>query len=323
MRRKICVTGVSGFAGSGIGRLLSARTDVETIGISRRPPLPGSCHRQLALDMAEQMDVQGFEADAFVHCAALSAPWGAPESFRRNNVESVRHALDLAKRGGCRHFVFISSTAVHYEFRDQLGLSEESPFPEQPINLYAASKREGEALVAARGLPFTILRPRALFGPGDTVLFPRILHAAGKGMLPRLKRPDGGQALIDLLDVGNLAEMVARILDERAEGIFVLTNGEPVRAYDLLEEVLGALGLPGPGREVPLGLAFAGARLLEWHSRFLGNWREPPVTRFGVASLAYSKTFDISHATRRLGPVPVPMAEAVSRFIDWQRKQPA
>lgn len=314
------VTGTSGFAGAAIGAELRARGH-RVIGLSRGAPRPGACDAALAHDMAHPLPDDLPQPDYIVHCAALSSPWAAPADYIRNTVLPVRHLAEFLRARPVKRLILISSTAVHYRLADQTGLTEESPLPRPAVNHYAAAKQQAEALVAGLDLPVTVLRPRALFGPGDTVVFPRILHAARAGLLPRIRRPDGGLAVSDLLYVGNLAAWVARVIAAEVSGTFVLTNDAPVVTYDLLDQVFDALSIPRPQREVGLATAMLAARGFEWHSRLFRRWREPPVTRFGVASLALSKTFDITRAKAALGPPEVRMEDGIARFIDWQRRQ--
>ena len=316
------VTGSSGFAGSAIGRHLRLRCGHRVIGLSRTAPRPESCDAFVAHDLSGPLPPDLPDVDFVVHCAALSSPWAAPDAYERNSVRPVENLVRFYANRPLRRLVFLSSTAVHYRFADQTGLTEETPLPMRPINTYAAAKRTCEAILGRSGLPVTILRPRALFGPGDTVVFPRILHAARRGLLPILTRSDGDKALSDLLYIDTLATYVARVLDADVDGTFILTNAEPVITYDLLDTVFSALGIPRPTRRVRVGAAMLLARAYEWRSQLFDGWREPSVTRFGVASLAYSKTFDVSRALAAFGSPEVAMADGVSRFIDWQRRQP-
>jgi nucleoside-diphosphate-sugar epimerase len=64
------------------------------------------------------------------------------------------------------------------------------------------------------------------------------------------------------------------------------------------------------------------AALFENVSRWCFNYREPPITRFGVEVMAYSKTFDVSKALAAFGPPPISLEEGVRRFVAWQRAQP-
>ena len=71
----------------------------------------------------------------------------------------------------------------------------------------------------------------------------------------------------------------------------------------------------------PTSSPMAFARATELVSRYLFNYKEPPVTRFGVEVMSYSKTFNVSRMIAAFGQPPVSIDEGVDRFIAWQRRQ--
>lgn len=324
---RVLVTGSNGFVGGDLAALLARRGhSVVGLGRSPEPATPaGAVGEYLRRDLGEPLDWEG-TVDAVVHCAALAAPWAAPAAFRRANVDGTRHVVEwcLSHRGeGRPHLVYISSSSVFYRAEDQLDLHEGSPIPEDrdQINVYSRTKRIGERLVGAYDGPFTILRPRAVFGPGDRVLLPRVLRAARAGRLPLIRRPDGRPVVGDLLYVENLSHYIAAVLERGVTGVLNLTNAEPVDLQAFLLGVLERLGYPAPRRQVPLGLAMALAGLAEWVSAVFLDYREPPVTRFGVSVFAYSKTFDVRRCLGLLGPPPISLAEGVERLAAaWERE---
>lgn len=320
MSRRVLLTGVSGFVGGALGAWLRAKSWRVT-GVSRGMPRPRAVDDFLAHDLTRPVPATWPAADVVVHCAALSSPWAAPAAYQANNVDATRHMLDYAVRIGARQFVFVSSSSVCYTSGDQLSMTEDMPLPDPPVNLYAATKRQAEDLVRNSPMPWTIVRPRAVFGPGDTVLFPRLLHAAKKGALPRIQRADGRAAVGDLIYIENLCHYIERSIDKGAAGLFHLTNNEPVELQSFLDGILEQLSLPIPTRVVRVETALAFARAAELISQYLLGYREPPVTRFGVGVLAYSKTFDVRKMIATFGAPPVTVAEGVERFVAWQRSQ--
>jgi len=316
---RILVTGASGFVGGALGRALRASGRHHVTGLSRTPPRDGACDAFIAHDLGAPLPADTPRFDVIVHAAALAAPWGTPAAYERANIDATANMIAFAQSAPPRRFVFISSSAVHYAFADQTDLTEGSPWPARPVNTYAATKRRGEALVRESGLNWTIARPRAVFGPGDTVVFPHILKAAKSGALPDLLRPDGAAPRADLLYIDNLVWYLTRIIERDAGGVFCLTNNEPIEIPAMLDHVLRELGLTPKRPRIPVSFAMNAAGAMEWTARTFQNWREPRVTRFGVASLAYSKTFDVSHALRELGAPPTPLAEGMAAFIAWQK----
>lgn len=310
-RMEILVTGTSGFVGGAVGRHLRARGHRVT-GLSRRPPRLGAADEAVTHDLALAPAELG-PFDVIIHAAALSAPFGRPADFDAANVAGTRHALAMAVRSGAR-FLLISSSSVLYASGDQHGLSE-APAPDTPpVNDYARTKRAAEALTAAYPGPWAILRPRAVYGAGDTVLFPRIARAARLRLLPRFRQDVPAQG--DLVSIDTLVRQVARAVEGRAQGIFHLVDPAPVPIEAFVTEVLAGLGLPGPALTISPALARSLAGGLEALSRRTGWW-EPPLTGFGVEVFTATKTFDDRRARAVLGPPDIPTDLAVDRFRRW------
>lgn len=308
---RILVTGTSGFVGGAVGRYLRSRGHHVT-GLSRSPPRVGATDQTLAHDLARPPP-ETAPFDAVIHAAALSAPWGRPADFDAANVAGTRHALAIAARSGAR-FVLISSSSVLYVPGDQQALPEEPPPATPPVNHYARTKRAAEALTAAYPGAWAILRPRAVYGVGDTVLFPRIARAARLRLLPRFRREVPAEG--DLLSIDTLVRQVARAVEGRAQGIFHLVDPAPVRIEAFVTDVLTRLGLPGPALTVDPALARRAAAGLEALSRRTGWW-EPPLTGFGIDVFTATKTFDDRRTRTLIGPPDVPTDLAVDRFRRW------
>ncbi len=310
-RMKILVTGTSGFVGGAVGRYLRSRGHHVT-GLSRRTPRPEAADRAVAHDLTRPIaDLAPF--DIVIHAAALSAPWGRPAAFDKANVDATSHALALAARTRAR-FILISSSSVLYAPGDQDRLPEAHAPDTPPVNDYARTKRAAEALTAAYPGPWAILRPRAVYGVGDTVLFPRIARAARLRLLPRFRQAVPAQG--DLVSIDTLVRQVARAVEGQAAGIFHLIDPAPVRIEAFVSEVLSRLGLPGPALTVDVDRARKAAAALETVSRWTGWW-EPPLTRFGIEVFTATKTFEDTRTRAVLGMPDVPTDLAVDRFRRW------
>jgi hypothetical protein len=119
----------------------------------------------------------------------------------------------------------------------------------------------------------------------------------------------------DLSYVDTIAQYAVTAIDREATGVYNLTNGEPVVLYPFLLSVLRRLGYAPAPRRVPRGAAMALAAAGELASATLFGYREPPLTRFGVSMLGYSRTFDPAKCRRDLGPAAVSLAEGVDRLV--------
>lgn len=312
---KLLLTGASGFIGGRFMQRVRGTPGIELLGIGRRT-LPDADYR--AIDLSRPFDLD-FMPDVVIHAAAQSSPFAPRREYLRHNVEATRHVVDWCRAHGRPKLVYISSSSVHYQPRDQIGIREDDPIGPRFANTYAETKAAGETLVRGYEGAWTILRPRAVFGPGDTVLFPRLLVAAKRGKLPNIVR-DGTPAVGDLIGVDALVDYMLRAAQRPdAVGAFNLSQGEPVVMQDFLADVFARLGLPAPSRTVPYRAAHLAAHAAELAWTLLPLRGEPPVTRFGVDVLAFSKTFDIAKACAVLGPPSKTLAEGVADFVDWQR----
>ncbi len=201
-----------------------------------------------------------------------------------------------------------------------MNVKQNDPLPPRPLSAYAATKRLAEQAVDrahAAGLPTITLRPRAIFGPGDQVLLPRLIRQLERGRLPII---GSGDTVADLTYVDNVVD--ALLLCARAPAAalgrtYNLTNGETVRLWDMVARLAGALGYPVPRRRLSLRAALAVAGALEAAYTLLPG-REPPLTRYTVRMLAQDATLDITAAKRDLGYVPrVSLEDGLQRFVAW------
>ena len=289
----------------------------ELLGVGRRP-LAQPDYR--SVDLSAQFDLP-FAPEVVVHAAARSSPWGARREFLRHNVEATRHVIDFCLRHGRPKLIYISSSSVFYRNEHQFGLTEKSPIGPHFVNTYAETKFLGEQLVRAYPGPWAILRPRAVFGAGDTVLFPRILAAAQRGRLPQFTT-NGPPATGDLIAIDTLTDYILRATrDPAITGDFNLTNNEPVPIMDFLLGVFDRLDIARPTRRLPVHRALLFARLTETLYRAVPFLGEPPITRFGVGVFAYSKTFDVKKSLAAFGPPSVSIADGVAQFVAWQQER--
>jgi nucleoside-diphosphate-sugar epimerase len=315
---KILVTGASGFVGGSFVRRFSGRQDLEIFGVARRPlEIPNYFQR----DLAEPLDLP-LTPDVVIHAAARASPWGTRNEFERQNVLATKNVLNFCEQRGRPKLVYISSSSVFYRHESQLNLTESSPIGPAFINDYAATKYEGELLVNRYRGNSAIVRPRAVFGPGDTVLFPRILRAAREGKMPVFKQV-GPPAQGDLIYIDTLCDYLLQAsMREDVVGDFNLTNAQPVVIQELVVKVLSALGVAPPTRKVAVSTAMFAAFLTEGLYRVMRLTGEPPITRFGVSVFAHSKTFDVTKMLHVFGAPSVSLEEGTARFIEWQRAQP-
>lgn len=181
----LAITGGTGFVGS---RLIALAVEAghEVRALTRREQaerehigwVPGDLHDQAAL--ARLAD----GADAVIHVAGVvNAP--DRDGFARGNVEGTRNMLAAAEGAGLRRFVHVSSLAAR-----EPGMSD-----------YGWSKAEGDRLVEASPLDWSIVRPPAIYGPGDMEML-ELFRLAKRGLA--LLPPGGRVSVIEVGDLGRL-----------------------------------------------------------------------------------------------------------------------
>jgi nucleoside-diphosphate-sugar epimerase len=326
---RVLITGATGcLGGAAARRFASAGFEVTASG--RRPDLgqrlleDGVSFRPADLTDARAVDrlVQGH--DAVVHCGALSSTWGSSAAFDRVNVEGTRHVVAAAEQHQVRRVVLVSTPSVYFDGTDRLNISECDPLPRRPANAYAASKRAAEAILAdaqRRGLGAITLRPRAIFGPGDTTLLPRLLRVASRGWLPLV---DAGRAIVDLTYVENVVDALLAAVHAPGAvdgGVYNISNGEPWRVRDVLRAFLTGVGLHVRYVAVPFRAAYAAAAVLELAAQLQPGRPEPMLTRMAVGVLGRSQTLCIDAARRDLGYTPrVSIGDGIQRTVAWWRQ---
>lgn len=319
---RVLVTGGTGFVGQHTVRALLQRGDqVAMLGRdwSRSAATLKAGALPIQADLRDAAAIRAACAgmDAVLHIGALSAPWGRAADFHAINVGGTANVI-----AGCEHhqvgrLIVVSSPSVLFDGRDQHLLSDAAPYPTRFTSIYSATKKLAEDRVRAamgRGLNAVILRPKAIFGPGDTTLLPRLIAAARRGRLPQI---GDGRNVVDLTYVDNVVHALLLTLHAPAAvgGTYTITNDEHVLLWDVIRTVLRRLDLSTDLPRMPLRVALLLARLMEIHASI--THREPILTRYSVAILARTQTYDISAARRDLGYTPlVTVAEGIERTVD-------
>ena len=216
MEYTVALTGATGFIGKRVARRLAAN---------------GCKLQALARESSDRSRLSGFNihwvegtfedpdslgrlvrgADAVVHCAG--AVRGATQAhFDRLNVDGAARLVRAAvEQHPMPRFLLISSLAAR----------------EPGLSYYAASKRKAETVLAdqAGSMPWAVLRPPAVYGPGDKEMLP-LLRWMARGVALVV---GSGNERISLLYVDDLAEAVIKWLqnEQCSKAVFELHDGYP------------------------------------------------------------------------------------------------
>jgi len=269
------VTGGSGFIG---GRLIE-RLVADGYGVRALARSDRAAERVRARgaepergDLADPspMRAGALGCELAFHAAATLGDWGTPEEFRRGNVEGTSNALTACSEAGVRRFVHVGTEAALLAGAPLVEVDETASLrPDSPA-LYSATKARAEELVlAANGDRFetVVVRPRFVWGVGDTTLLPALVEMVRSG---RFAWIGGGHHRTSTTHVDNLTQ-----------------------------------GMTPPSRSLPgwLGGVLASAGEAAWRRLPLPG--RPPLTRFAYWVSSQECTIRIDKARAQLGYAPV------------------
>ena len=232
---KILVTGASGFIGGYVVKKFARNSLYSIIATGRSFTSEFDTFSNvsyLQADLAQHFPETS--CDVCIHCAGLADDRATSQEFERNNVEATNRLLHSLKN--CKTFIYISSSSV-YDFEDEQVKIEDDATLNSNLSLYGLSKLKSEDLVKKSRIPsIYILRPRAVYGPGDRVLMPRILKLIRKNKVIAL---GSFQVQTSLTHVHNLYEAIEKSLMQSANNIQLFNIADDC-VYNLYE-VIGKL----------------------------------------------------------------------------------
>ena len=321
---RVALTGASGYTGGHLLEALRARGDEVAVLVR-----PGSVTERIRARASRVVEgglgdeaaagrlVEG--ADAIVHVAAVYRTAGHPDSYYREvNVVGTERLLEAAAGAGLRRFVHTSTVGVH-------GHVERPPADESapvaPGDIYQATKAEAEALALEfhrrRGVPVTVVRPGAIYGPGETRLL-KLFRAIARG---RYAIVGTGRTFYHPVYIDDLVAGFLLALD-RKEAVgeaFLVCGPSYVSQSDLAALIAKHTG----GRVLPFRIP---ARPVQWAGDVVEAicvplGLDPPLHRRRVDFWTKSRAFSIDKARRLLGYAPkVDLEEGIARTAAWYRE---
>jgi nucleoside-diphosphate-sugar epimerase len=202
--------------------------------------------------------------DVVFHVAGVVAARSAAD-FTRANRDGARRVAEAARREGVARFVLVSSLAVTGP-SPRGGVVDERSLP-RPLTAYGHSKRAGEEAVRATGVPLTIVRPPAVYGPRDRA-FLTLFQAARRGIVPLLGTGDQAVTLVHVRDLA-AALLAAATSAATLGGVYHAGHETPATQRALAQAVGRAVGrdvrcvrVPAPLVGATLGVHGLVARLL-------------------------------------------------------------
>lgn len=256
---KVLVTGASGF----VGRHLVSRLSHAGLGVRAavRQPVDLPCEVAMVGDMEKAVDwsmaLRGVEV--VVHLAGRAqadTSRNSPESeaaYHRVNAEATRVLAGESVRAGVRQFVLMSSVHAVAAESDEMIAADTRPCP---VSAYGRSKLAAEAAtrqaISGSGCASTILRPPAVYGPGNTANLGKLLKLAASGVPLPLASVRNRRSFVF---VENLTGMILSCLGNPAAfgKIFLPSDAQDVSTPELINAIARANAAVGKDKRNKIG----------------------------------------------------------------------
>lgn len=306
--KTVLITGASGFTGSLLTeKLVALGANVRAIA-----------RRSSDLSTLEHLPVSWFRGDVYspevvnaasegaqyvFHVAAMFRQAGIEDAeYRRVHVESTQLlAQNALKNPSFERFVHVSTMGVHGHITSPPG-DEESPYA--PGDEYQRTKLEAELWIrefaSEKRIPWTVIRPMGIFGPGDQRLL-KVFRMAKWPVYPIL---GNGKCYYHLIHVDDLTDAIIHSSQVRAaeHGVFLIGNTEAIQLTDMIAIIADELGTHPRALRLPVTPFFLAGDLCEAICRPLGI--EPPLYRRRVAFYTKDRWFRTDRMQEVLGFKP-------------------
>ncbi len=254
---RVLVTGATGFIGRALVQEFARHGYATRAAVRRAPPddFPPGVELFLHADLAQRVDwSQALEGiDAVVHLAGIAhtGSRASEELYDRVNTVATERLAMAAAESGVRHFIFVSS------IRAQSGPSADHILSERdtpaPTDVYGRSKLAAEHLICAAEVPFTILRPAVLYGPGAKANMALLARAAAWPLPLPLRSFTNRRSLLGIENFISAVRFALSTPAARGEIFVVCDPGPAPRIGDIIGTMRKARGrqpllLPMPPR---------------------------------------------------------------------------
>ena len=326
---KALVTGATGFLGSHLVDALIAKGYAVTALVRKTSNINLLRKRDVELrygDITAENTLPDAVKDSKMvyHCAANVSDWGAPQTFFQANVKGTENLLKASLEAGVDRFVHASSLTVLDVTKNHRQSDESHPYPDKFFDSYTETKVLAEKLVMRyyqeQGLSTSIIRPSIIWGPGDTIVLPRLGRLIKSGKFFFVGK---GNQSVSISHVSNVVEaLILAGTRKEADGeVYNITDGEEIIFREFIDALAKILDLDPTRKSIPFPLAYAVACLMELWGKMTRAESPPLFTRYGVYLTSMNAVFDISKARRELGYEPrVTFKEGLEEIGPWLRK---
>lgn len=298
----ILVTGASGFVGRHlIERLrkagISVRAQVRTL--SKMQKLKDLGAEVVPGDISDPAALEAVAAgcDRVIHLVGIIQE-GKGFTFRSIHVEGTRNVLAAAKKAGVKQFFHQSALGTRENAKSE----------------YHRTKWEAEQLVKASGMPYTILRPSLIYGPGDafTVRLADMIRRS-----PVLPVIGTGRSKVQPIFIDDVTACIAKAVtsDRFLNGVFEIGGPEQLSYEAVTKAIADELGIRRPLVHMPMSFMRTMARVAET------VLPSPPVTTDQLIMLQEDNVCSMHDIREGFGVEPIRLIEGLSKFLRSDDRQ--
>jgi nucleoside-diphosphate-sugar epimerase len=317
MAKRIFITGASGFIGkSVVERLLKDDHQLSLLYLPEEPAEKSPELNVIRGDITRADSLAGKLTghDILIHIAG-SVGFQTWRRCKLVNIEGTRNILMEAANSGIRRIIHMSSVSVYGRVPD-IDIAEDQPY-KKIRDPYGDTKIEAEYLVRkiaeTSGMEYTILRPTAVYGRGDTKFLPKLMENLRSG---KFKMMGDGNHSVDLVNVIDVAESVSLVLGKSISigQTYNIANEHNPTWNEFLTIVAEELKIPYSSSYISYNLAYRIAGLMELTSRITG--KPPRLSRYAVRLVGRQYDYVIEKAKNELGFNPsVDLLEGIRACI--------
>jgi uncharacterized protein YbjT (DUF2867 family) len=298
MRRQhmILITGGTGFIGSNLVRRL--RNNDIAVRVLVRNPSKVQALKDIAVNIVEgdvsnkaSLDKAAYGCERIIHLVGIIQQTQS-STFQTIHVDGTRNVLNAAKKAGVRHILYQSALGTRPGAK----------------SMYHKTKWEAEELVRASTVPYTILRPSLIYGPGDQFTMRLLEVVKHSPVLPVIGR---GRSRIQPLYIDDAVSCIMKAITSDAflNEMFEIGGPDQLTYEEVIEAIADALGAYRPTMHIPLFLVRNAARLLETVLPV------PPVTADQIVMLQEDNICSMRDIHDAFGIEPIKFREGLKKFI--------
>lgn len=320
-RRRILVTGSSGFIGTNLVAALRSDSDWHVVGADSALPrdaLNADCHKTLDIRDREAVMalVSEFEPSVIIHLAARTDLGGESASDYGANTEGVSNIVEASTAHAAVDRVIYASSRLVF----RIGDSPANDWDYSGTTAYGLSKIEGERIVreADHGdVTWAIVRPTSIWGPWFGVPYRNFFDSVCAG---RYLHPRGHTIRKSFGYVGNVVHQLLQLSQVDANRIaarpFFLADYEPLELFAWAQMISRELNAR-PIRSVPLPVLRCAGYAGDAIEKLTG--RDAPLTSFRLNNLLTDMVYDLQSLRAVVGETPYSLAEGTHLTAQWMR----